>query len=318
MAKKINRRTFISKSSKVALSTFVGGSILPYLYNDALTDAQASEKTDVTVVSGGNYFNNTIKAVELLGGMNKFVTKGSKVGLLINSSFEKPGTYVMTDVTLAVLKMCYGSGAKEIVLLNKSSSQEYWNRSSLSKEFQDEIKSLQTAGKTFVKKEIPQGKTLKEAQIVTEFMECDIFINMPKTKDHAGTNFTGNMKNMMGVTSHETNGFFHFGSSKTKTKDYYSDVQFLSQCIADVNLLRKPDLCIADATELITTNGPFGPGKIIKPQQVIAGVDRIAVDAYCSTLLGLNPADVIMLRQGNQAGLGEIDLKKVNVKKVAL
>ncbi|MDX1779115.1 MAG: DUF362 domain-containing protein, partial [Thermodesulfobacteriota bacterium] len=270
MTKKIDRRTFISKSSKVALSTFVGGSMLPYLYTGTLTDAQASEKTDVTAVTGGNYFNNTIKAVELLGGMNKFVTKGSKVGLLINSSFEKPGTYVMTDVTLAVLKMCYGSGAKEIVLLNKSSSQEYWNRSSLSKEFQDEIKSLQTAGKTFVKKEIPQGKTLKEAQIVTEFMECDIFINMPKTKDHAGTNFTGNMKNMMGVTSHETNGFFHFGSSKTKTKDYYSDVQFLSQCIADVNLIRKPDLCIADATELITTNGPFGPGKIIKPQQVIA------------------------------------------------
>jgi uncharacterized protein (DUF362 family) len=318
MTKKIDRRTFISKSSKVALSTFVGGSMLPYLYTGTLTGAQASEKTDVTVVTGGNYFNNTIKSVELLGGMNKFVTKGSRVGLLINSSFQNPGTYVMTDVTLAVLKMCYGSGAKEIALLNKSSSQKYWNRSSLSKEFQDEIKSLQTAGKTFVKKEIPQGKTLKEAQIVTEFMECDVFINMPKTKDHAGTNFTGNMKNMMGITSHETNGFFHFGSSKAKTKDYYSDVQFLSQCITDLNLIRKPNLCIADATELITTNGPFGPGEIIKPQQVIAGVDRIAVDAYCSTLLGLNPADVIMLKQGNQAGLGEIELKKINVKQVPL
>ena len=318
MTKKIDRRTFISKSSKVALSTFVGGSMLPYLCTGAGEDAQASEKTDVTVVTGGNYFNNTIKAVELLGGMNKFVTKGSKVGLLINSSFEKPGTYVMTDVTLAVLKMCYGAGAKKIVLLNKSSSPEYWNRSNLSKDFQNEIKSLQTAGQTFVKKEIPQGKTLKEAQIVKEFMECDIFINIPKTKDHAGTNFTGNMKNMMGVTSHETNGFFHFGSNKTKTKDYYGDVQFLSQCITDLNLIRKPNLCIADATELITTNGPFGPGKIIKPQQVIAGVDRIAVDAYCSTLLGLNPADVIMIRQGNQAGLGELNLKKINVKQVSL
>ena len=318
MTKKIDRRTFISKSSKVALSTFVGGSMLPYLCTGSPTNARASEKTDITVVTGGNYFNNTIKAVELLGGMNKFVPKGSKVGLLINSSFEKPGTYVMTDVTLAVLKMCYGSGAKEIVLLNKSSSQEYWNRSTLSKEFQDEIKSLQSTGHNFVKIDIPKGKSLKEAQMVKEFMECDIFINMPKTKDHAGTYFTGNMKNMMGATSHETNGFFHFGSSKTKTKDYYSDVQFLSQCIADVNLIRKPDLCIADATELITTNGPFGPGKIIKPQQVIAGVDRIAVDAYCSTLLGLNPTDVIMLRQGNQAGLGEIDLKKVMVKKVTL
>ena len=85
-----------------------------------------------------------------------------------------------------------------------------------------------------------------------------------------------------------------------------------------MNLVRKPDLCIADATEFITTNGPFGPGEIIKPRQVIAGVDRITVDAYCSTLLDLNPTDVIMLRQGNQSGLGEIDLKKVKIDKVTL
>ena len=131
MTKKIDRRTFISKSSKVALSTFVGGSMLPYLFTGAGEDAQASEKTDVTVVTGGNYFNNTIKAVELLGGMNKFVTKGSKVGLLINSSFEKPGTYVMTYVNLAVLKICYCAVAKNIFLLNISSSPEYFNRSNL-------------------------------------------------------------------------------------------------------------------------------------------------------------------------------------------
>ena len=149
-------------------------------------------------------------------------------------------------------------------------------------------------------------------------MECDIFINMPKTKNHAGTNFTGTMKNMMGVTSQETNGFFHFGSNTKNTKDFYSDVQFLSQCITDVNLIRRPHLCIADATEFITTNGPFGPGKIIKPQHVIAGVDRIAVDSYCSTLLGLSGNDVIMIKQGYENGLGEIDLKKVKIEKVKM
>ena len=318
MTKKINRRTFISNSSKVALSAFVGGSVLPYLSLGTLREAQASKQADISVVTGENYFNNTLKAVELLGGMNKFVTKGSKVGLLINSSFQKPGTYVLPEVSLAVVKMCLGAGAKELVLLNKSSSQEYWSRSSLSKEYQDEIKSLQTAGKDLAKIKIPQGKKLKEAQLVKAFMECDIFINMPKTKNHAGTNFTGTMKNMMGVTSQETNGFFHFGASETKTKDFYGDVQFLSQCITDVNLIRKPDLCIADATEFITTNGPFGPGEIIKPRQVIAGVDRITVDAYCSTLLDLNPTDVIMLRQGNQSGLGEINLKKVKIEKATL
>jgi len=76
--------------------------------------------------------------------------------------------------------------------------------------------------------------------------------------------------------------------------------------------------CLADATEFITTNGPFDPGKIIKPQQVIAGVDGIAVDSYCSTLLGLSGEDVIMIRKGHEQGFGEIDLKKIKIKKIKI
>ena len=67
MTKKINRRTFITKSSKVALSAFVGGSVLPYLSLGTLREAQASKQADISVVTGENYFNNTLKAVELLG-----------------------------------------------------------------------------------------------------------------------------------------------------------------------------------------------------------------------------------------------------------
>lgn len=317
MTKTINRRTFITESTRLALSALVGSSVLPHICSGALTDTSGAEHVDITVVTGENYFNNTIKAVKLLGGMEKFVPIGAKVGVLVNSSFEKPGTYVMPEIALAVVKMCYTAGAKEITLLNKNSSQKYWSRSNLSSEYKDEIKSLKSAADNFVKIEIPGGKKLKEAQVVKDLMKCDIFINIPKTKDHAGTKFTGTMKNMMGTTSTSTNGFFHFGSNP-KTKDYYNDVEFLSQCITDLNLIRRPNLCLADATELITTNGPFGPGKIIKPKQVIAGVDGIAVDSYCSTLLGLSGKDVIMIRKGHEQGLGEIDLKKVKIKKVKI
>lgn len=314
MTKKINRRTFIRKSTRVALSALVGSSMLPQICNGALTDVSAVGPVDITIVTGENYFNNTLKAVKLLGGMEKFVTRGARVGLLVNSPFEKPGTYVMPEIVLAVLKMCYAAGAKEISLLNNT-PQNYWGRSSLSNKYGDEIKSLKSVADNFTKIEIPQGKNLKEAQVVKELLECDVFIDIPKTKNHAGTKFTGTMKNMMGSTSRSTNVFFHFGPNP-KTKNPYNDVEFLSQCIADLNLIRRPNLCIADATEFIITNGPFGPGKIIKPQHVITGIDGIAVDSYCSTLLGLSGNDVIMIKKGHEHGLGEIDLKKVTVKKV--
>jgi uncharacterized protein (DUF362 family) len=90
----------------------------------------------------------------------------------------------------------------------------------------------------------------------------------------------------------------------------------MDQCIADLNTIIKPDLCIVDATEFITTNGPFGPGKIHKPKKVVAGTDRVAIDAYCSTLWGLNPRDIFMIRYAHEHDLGEIDLNKVSIKEI--
>ena len=54
MTKKIDRRTFISESSRVALSTIVGGSMLPYLCTGALTEVQAAEQAAITVATGEN------------------------------------------------------------------------------------------------------------------------------------------------------------------------------------------------------------------------------------------------------------------------
>lgn len=41
------------------------------------------------------------------------------------------------------------------------------------------------------------------------------------------------------------------------------------------------------ATEFNITNGPFSLGILHKPQKVVAGVDRVAVDGYCCTLWSL-------------------------------
>ncbi|MBA7664025.1 hypothetical protein ES703_72075 [subsurface metagenome] len=147
---------------------------------------------------------------------------------------------------------------------------------------------------------------------MSEFFNNDFFINMPITKDHAGNKFTGTMKNLMGLNFRVNNRTFHKEGWRTEQ----SAIEHLDQCIADLNTVIKPTLCVVDATEFITTNGPFGPGKLIKPQKVVAGVDRVAVDAYCSTLWGLEPEDIIMINKGYEHGLGEIDLQKVAVQEV--
>ena len=119
----------------------------------------------------------------------------------------------------------------------------------------------------------------------------------------------------MGAMSSSACRSFHFGSGG---RGYYDDVAFLSQCIADLNLVRKPDLCVVDGTEIVTTNGPFGPGKLIKPQKVFAGVDRVAVDVYGANLLGVKGEEIRTTQMAHEHDLGEIHLSRLRIQEATL
>ena len=159
---------------------------------------------------------------------------------------------------------------------------------------------------------VPAGKALTEARILSVLSEHDVFINMPVTKDHAGNKFTGSMKNLMGINSPVSNRTFHKENWQTDR----SAIEHLDQSIADLNTVVKPTLNLVDATEFITTNGPFGPGEIIRPRKVVAGVDRVAVDAYCAGLWGLKAEEIVMIERAARHGLGRYDLNKVKIQEI--
>jgi uncharacterized protein (DUF362 family) len=135
----------------------------------------------------------------------------------------------------------------------------------------------------------------------------DVFINLPILKHHASTIVTGAMKNMMGLTTRKTNVTFHLGSGKRNEPVY------LAQCIADLNLVRKADLIVADATQFITANGPEGPGPLKVMDHVIAGTDPVAIDALAATYLDMQPSDVLSVQKGYELGLGEMDLARMKI-----
>jgi uncharacterized protein (DUF362 family) len=308
MAKEITRRTFI-KGSAAGAASILGGPVISGFVRRERSLIHAAQQADLSVVTGEDYFKNTLKAVEHLGGMKNFVSQNSTVGILINSPFRNPGAHVNPDVALGVIQMCRDAGAKQICCL-KNEPGGYWQAGAMAAEMEDEIKQLKPSAGDYVTRKIPGAVALKEAEIVKELFECDVFINIAITKNHEGTNFSCVLKNMMGAAPHSTNRFFHMG---TGTSGWYGDLNHMNQCIADINLIRKPNLCVVDSTEFISTNGPFGPGKLIKPQKVVAGTDPVLTDAYCSTLLGLDPKNVGMLEKAAKHGLGNADLSKANI-----
>jgi uncharacterized protein (DUF362 family) len=310
LSESIDRRTFIKKSTTFGASTILGLSSVGWIQNLAL----AKPKVDMAAVQGADYFQSTIKAVEMLGGMGTFVPRQSRVGLLINSPWLNPGCYTKPEITLAVVHMCLDAGAKEVGVI-KRLDDSYWRRSQISKRFHEERENIRFIGGNFTEVRFPQGQALKKAEIAKGMLDCDVLINMPIAKHHDGVRFTGAVKNMMGGQSRKTHRYFHFS---TGGSGYYDDIEFLTQCIADLNLLREPDLYIMDGTEMITENGPFGPGELIRPQKVVAGTDRVAMDVYGANLLGLNGDEILTTQKAYAYGMGEINLSSLNIQEVQL
>ena len=271
-------------------------------------------KPDLVAVKGKDPYISAGKAIQELGGIEAFVRRGDRVGVLVNSPFKNVGASVNPDVVIAVLEKCLEGGAKEIRYL-KDPHRGYWERSSRSGDLANVVKSLKYESGDDVKVEIPGGVALKDARVTKDLYECDVFINISITKHHQGVQYSGALKNMMGLCPFTTNSYFHWGTLKL---GWYGDLDHLNQCIADLNLVRKPDLCLSDATIFITENGPYGPGNLGGAETVVASTNPVSLDAFCCRFLGLKPEDVLMIPKASRHGLGNIDLGRLRVKSVSI
>ena len=310
MALKIGRREFFKKSAQAGLALAVGKGLAA---GAGMAAASPAPKTaDVAVGISPDYEKAAMKAVELLGGIKKFIPKGARVALLPNVQSRHPGSFTKPEVLRAVIKLCRKAGAEEVNCLSWQTMKQ-WEDTGLKAVLDEEgagLKLFEKDESLFKPVPVPGGQALTEARILAELYNHTLFINMPITKDHAGNKFTGTMKNLMGLNSPASNRTFHRPNWKTDP----DDVAHLEQSIVDLNKAVRPALNVVDATEFITTNGPFGPGELIKPLKVVAGTDRVAVDAYCAGLWGLKAEDIVQIKRAAEQGLGEMDLAKVSVK----
>jgi uncharacterized protein (DUF362 family) len=310
MNHQIDRRTFLERCALTGAGALVG-SLVP---DTILGNNPAWAESTLCAVAGDKIFENTLAAVDALGGMKRFVKKGASVALLINSVFDRPGTYVHPDIPLAVAKMCLDAGAGRVVTVEDTPG-SYLGRGKFSEKLSREISLIgHSSDKTDVK--IARGKVIQEVRVSSALLAADVFINVPIIKDHKGVRYTGNLKNMMGAFASSTCQRCHFGDRSILTgifQGYYSKPETLAQSIADINLLRSPDLCVADVTEILTTNGPSGPGKLKTPMEVVAGTNSVAVDMYCVRHLGLDPQELLVINRAQDHTLGPKSLQEVKI-----
>lgn len=309
--KPIKRRDFLKNSllagSAVMMTRSLSVSGMIHSRTSPYQSPEPGEVPDIVTISADNLQENIARLLQPFGGVQNFVKPGQTVGLLANSPWKNTGCHTNPDIVIMVAKLCLDAGAREIICLKKADT-GYWSKGELyetSKEMVDRF----IFGNTRSKVEIPKAVSLKSAEIVDEFLKADVFINLAVAKHHVGCLFSGNLKGLMGVSSSETNRYMHSRDGSYS----YDDMEYMSQCIADLNLLRKPDLCITDAMVCIINNGPAGPGETIKPNKIIAGKDPLAVDVFAAQLIGFSPDDILMFNKAAEHGIGELDPSKVKL-----
>lgn len=330
--RKVTRR----RALEIAGGAILLGGLYSLTYFDTSAPArlrirppQKPSDVDLVVVEGDerSYGDITERAINEFGGIEKFVRKGDRVVLAPNIGWMRtPEQAAAThpDVLRRVVQLCERAGASRITCVDYTLDD--WKLAFDICGAREAVRGTRatllsptdvTLYKDMAIEEHVPAKDLDGAdyenchaanrimqKVPREVAECDVFICVPIVKDHEASVITIAMKKLMG--------------NIWNRKDYHR--YGLHECIAELNMAIKPTLIVADATRVLQTRGPKGPGEVTTPHKVVVGVDPVAVDSYCTqflTVKGITPDQVPHLMIAHRLGRGEIDPDRLKIREIA-
>lgn len=270
---------------------------------------EAATGADLVVAQGPNPSRITRAAVDGLGGMGRFVSRGDIVVVKPNIGWDRTPEYAATtnpEVVASLVAMCYEAGAKQVKVFDHpvNDAQRCYRQSGIAAAAAA-VGGVMTFPESRKFREMTlKGQVLKTWPLYTEVCEADKIINVPIAKTHGLSTLTLGMKNWMGVMG-GWRGRIH---------------QRIEESLVDVSRYLSPALVVLDAVRILTASGPQGGdlADVKRMNTVIAGRDQVAVDAYGATLFGMRGADIGSVRAGHAAGLGTMDLARVRIRRVSL
>jgi uncharacterized protein (DUF362 family) len=273
------------------------------------TEPAKAEPISMAVVKGPDPALITRKAVELIGGMGAFVSKGDVVLVKPNIGWDRvPEQAANTNpaVVAAVVAMALEAGAKKVFVADNpcNDARRTYKRSGIMDAAKDagaEVRYIED--RNYVKENLG-GEVLKDWLVYRDAIEADKIINVPIAKHHGMGGVTLSMKNLMGVTGGARN-LMH---------------QKLPESVVDLTAYFKPELHILDAVRILTANGPQGGSMqdVVKLDTVAACADPVRIEAFGVTLFGKNPSDFKMIALGESRGLGTGNYKGKGFTEVTL
>jgi len=306
------RREFLSRAGKAGISIAAAGLASYALYDvRGPTGAAAGELVEladfsvppkagqtISVVHGRQRRQTLEKALDLLGGIERFVRRGETVVIKPNAAFASPaglGATAHPELVEQIVRLCYDRGGARRVYVTDNPINDPVSCFKISGIGAAAEKAgaevlLPRAG-FFAPTTVAGARLIRNWPILFRPLEkADRVIGISPVKDHHRSGASMSMKNWYGLLGGRRN-IFH---------------QDIHTIIAELAMMVRPTLVILDGTQVMMTNGPTGGSlsDLRRADTLIASCDMVAADARACELLGLKVADLPYLSKAEEAGMG--------------
>ena len=299
----MDRRQFLRLSALAGAGLALPGGL------QSLTEAaESAARPDLVVAHGASPEQIVKAAIYAFGGIKRFISRGDIVVIKPNIGWDRTPEQAGNtnpEVVAAVVRLCFEAGAKKVKVFDRPVNDP--RRCYVQSGIAPAVSALGAEAEYMDDRKFRDmalgGQALKSWPLYSDIFEADKVINIPIAKHHGLAKLTLSMKNWMGV----------MGGSRRQIH------QDLDACLVALATRIKPALTIIDAVRILTANGPQGGNlaDVKKLDTIIVSRDPVAADSFGATLFGMKGSDLGYVRLGHERGLGQMDLTKVRIKKLA-
>ena len=251
--------------------------------------------------------------VEQMGGMGRFVRPGERIVLKANLlRAAPPESAICTHpaVVEAVAKLVKEAGGTPVICdspggaLHKEavlrSLYEKTGMAAAAAAAGAEL-SMDSSTRTV---SLPEGKVLRQAEIITPVAEADGVIDLCKMETHVLMSMTGAVKNLFGVIP---------GLSKVGYHATHPDHATFADVLLDLTGYVKPRLSLMDGILAMEGDGPGSSGTPRQAGLLLAAANPLALDTAAGAIMNLPRKDNPVLLAAERRGLTPCRMEDVEL-----
>ena len=274
------------------------------------------EETQVYAASCPDYeqAEGAIRAlVEQMGGMGRFVRPGERIVLKANLlRAAPPESAICTHpaVVEAVARLVKEAGGTPVIcdspggaLHKEAVLRNLYEKTGMAAAAAAAGAELSMDSSTR-SVSLPEGKVLRQAEIITPVAEADGVIDLCKMKTHVLMSMTGAVKNLFGVIP---------GLSKVGYHATHPDHETFADVLLDLTGYVKPRLSLMDGILAMEGDGPGSSGTPRQVGLLLAAANPLALDTAAGAIMNLPRQDNPVLLAAERRGLTPCRMEDVEL-----